>query len=142
MPNGRRARRRIPPYENKGTQQPKFDARVDYDFADGTKKLPFSGGVGGTDGIMHSGIGPFDIRGGSKMGYGKVTYTKNAFKLQAFLNVLDGEATNLVSIDPTGKPLGLTFDTKTFDVELGDTRLLAAKHVLTYGGNLRFNSSI
>ena len=34
---------------------------------------------------MHSGIGPFDIHSGSVQGYGKVDYTKKAFKLQAFL---------------------------------------------------------
>ena len=36
----------------------------------------FSGGVAGTDGIMHTGIGPFDINSGSVMGYGKVNYTQ------------------------------------------------------------------
>ena len=33
----------------------------------------------------------------------------------------------------------MVFDTKTFDIEAGDTRVVASKHVLTYGGNLRFN---
>jgi len=139
VPNGLTPPTPYPPYENKGTEQPKFDGRVDYDFANPDRKLQFSGGIGGTDGIMHTGIGPFDIQGGSKMGYGKVTFLNRAFKLQAFLNVLDGEAINLVSIDQTGTPIGLTFDTKTFDVELGDTKVVAAKHVFTYGGNLRFN---
>jgi len=128
-----------PPYSNQGTTQPKFDARFDYDFPDGERKLQFAGGYGGTDGIMHSGIGPFDVQSGSAMSYGKFTFTKNAFKLQAFLNVLDGEAANLVSLDQSGVPIGLIFNTKTFDVEVGDTQILAAKHVLTYGGNLRFN---
>jgi len=49
-----------PSYTNSGTTQPKFDARVDYDYPNGGK-LSFTGGVAGTDGIMHSGIGPFDI---------------------------------------------------------------------------------
>jgi outer membrane receptor protein involved in Fe transport len=128
-----------PPYSNQGTSQPKFDARFDYDFPDGERKLQFAGGYGGTDGIMHSGIGPFDVQSGSAMSYGKFTFTKNALKLQAFLNVLDGEAANLVSLDESGVPIGLIFNTKTFDVEVGDTQILAAKHVLTYGGNLRFN---
>ena len=46
----------------------KSTARVDYDYADGSK-LSFSGGASGTDGIMHTGIGPFDINSGSVMGY-------------------------------------------------------------------------
>ena len=65
------AQRRIRRYKNQGTTQPKFDARVDYDSPDGAK-LSFSGGVAGTDGIMQSGIGPFNINNGSVLGYGKV----------------------------------------------------------------------
>ena len=53
-----------PAFVNQGTTQPKFDARVDYDFPDGERKLQFSGGFAGTDGIMHTGIGPFDVRSG------------------------------------------------------------------------------
>ena len=66
-----------PPFANTGTTQPKFDARVDYDYEDG-KTLSFSGGVAGTDGIMHSGIGPFDINSGSVMSYAKANFTKGA----------------------------------------------------------------
>ncbi|HET9368770.1 MAG TPA: TonB-dependent receptor [Vicinamibacterales bacterium] len=128
-----------PSYANTGTTQPKFDTRVDYDFPDGQRKLQFSGGLAGTDGIMHTGIGPFDIDEGTMLGYWKVNYEKQAFRIQAFMNILNGEATNLVSIDTSGNPVLLDFDTKTFDVELGDTRVVHAKHVLTYGGNLRYN---
>ncbi|MEZ5319940.1 MAG: TonB-dependent receptor [Vicinamibacterales bacterium] len=128
-----------PPYTNTGTSQPKFDTRVDYDFPDGVRKLQLSGGVAGTDGVMHTGIGPFDIAGGATMGYWKATYLRQAFKLQAFMNFLNGDATNLVSVDTSGQPITLDFNTKTFDVELGDTRVLAARHVVTYGGNVRVN---
>ena len=62
-----------PPFTNAGTAQPKIDGRVDYDYADGGK-LSFSGGASGTDGIMHTGIGPFDINSGSVMGYAKANY--------------------------------------------------------------------
>ncbi|MGE5834957.1 MAG: TonB-dependent receptor plug domain-containing protein, partial [Acidobacteriota bacterium] len=129
----------FPTYANQGTTQPKFDGRADYDFPDGERKMQFSGGYAGTDGIMHSGIGPFDVHSGSAMGYGKFNFTRKAFKLQAFMNVLDGTANNLVSVNEQGVPIDLTFNTKTFDVEVGNTSILAAKHVLTYGGNLRFN---
>jgi outer membrane receptor protein involved in Fe transport len=128
-----------PSYGNTGTSQPKIDVRVDYDFPDGQRKLQISGGFAGTDGVMHTGLGPFDIDGGAKLGYWKVDFTRNAFKLQAFMNTLDGSATNLVSIDPAGKPVGLEFSTRTFDVEVGDTRVVGPKNVFTYGGNLRIN---
>jgi outer membrane receptor protein involved in Fe transport len=128
-----------PAYSNSGTSQPKFDARVDYDFPDGVRKLEFSGGVAGTSGIMHSGIGPFDINRGSTMSYGKMTFTRKAFSLQVFLNALNGKAHNLLTADAQGNPIGLAFNTKTFDIEVGDTHLVAGRHALTYGGNLRLN---
>ena len=128
-----------PFYTNTGTRQPKLDVRVDYDFPDGQRRLQFSGGIAGTDGIMHTGLGPFDIDSGTTLGYWKADFTRGPFRLQAFMNILNGTAGNLVSVDQTGSLLGLDFDTKTFDVELGDTRVVAGKHVLTYGGNLRLN---
>ncbi|HEX5215281.1 MAG TPA: TonB-dependent receptor [Vicinamibacterales bacterium] len=137
IPNGTGTQ--YPTYTNNGTLQPKLDARFDYDFADTTRKLQFAAGVGGTDGVMHTGIGPFDIDRGATMGYWKVNYAKNALRVQAFMNFLNGNATNLVSVTPAAQPIALNFDTKTFDIELGDTRLVQNKHVFTYGGNLRFN---
>ena len=47
------------------------------------RKLSFSGGVAGTDGIMHTGIGPFDITSGTVMGYGKANYTKQGLSRAA-----------------------------------------------------------
>ena len=128
-----------PSYTNTGTMQPKFDGRVDYDFVDGVSKLQFSGGVGGTDGIMHTGIGPFDIQSGTTFSYGKVNYLRGNFRLQGFMNILSGDANSLLSVDPTGTPIDLLFNTKTFDLEAADLKLLGGKHVLTYGGNFRVN---
>ena len=85
-----------PAYTNTGTTQPKFDARVDYDYPDGAK-LSFTGGVAGTDGMMHSGIGPFDIQSGTVMGYGKANYTKKALRASFFTNILHGDADNLLA---------------------------------------------
>jgi outer membrane receptor protein involved in Fe transport len=133
------ARRPYPPFTNQGTSQPKFDARVDYDYTDG-KKLSFSGGAAGTDGIMHTGIGPFDINRGSIMGYGKMNFSNKGFRAGFFTNVLNGDAANLLSIDAAGRPIGFDFLTKTFDFEASNVQTFKGKHVVTYGGNLRFNS--
>ncbi len=46
---------------NQGTTQPKFDGARRLRLSRTARKLSFSGGVAGTDGIMHTGIGPFDI---------------------------------------------------------------------------------
>jgi iron complex outermembrane receptor protein len=127
-----------PPYVNTGTTQPKLDGRVDYDFTDGGK-LSFSGGFAGTEGIMHSGIGPFDINDGSTMGYGRVQYTRRGLRGAFFTNLLDGNATNLLTRDAAGAPIAFDFETKTFDFELSNVQAFAARHVVSYGGNLRFN---
>jgi iron complex outermembrane receptor protein len=131
-------RKDYPGYANQGTTQPKFDARVDYDYPDG-RKLTISGGVAGTDGIMHTGIGPFDINSGSVMGYGKVNFTQKGFKAGFFTNILNGDAANLLTTDTKGVPIGFDFLTKTFDFEASNVQV-KGKHVLSYGGNLRFNA--
>jgi iron complex outermembrane receptor protein len=128
-----------PAYANTGTTQPKFDARVDYDAKDGGKFI-VSGGVAGTSGIMHTGIGPFDIDGGSVMGYAKADYSKKGFHAAFFTNLLDGNASNLLSRDAAGNPIALAFNTKTFDFEASNVQTFQAKHVVTYGGNFRHNT--
>ena len=129
----------LPGLHQPGTTQPKFDARVDYDYADG-KQLSFSGGVAGTDGIMHTGIGPFDINRGSVMGYGKMNFTHKGLRAGFFTNVLDGDAANLLTLDAAGRPIGFDFQTKTFDFEASNVQAFQGKHVVSYGGNLRFNT--
>lgn len=136
IPNG--GTTMYPPYANQGTEQPKVDGRLDYSLDDGAY-LTFSGGYSGTEGIMHSGIGPFDIESGSWMGYAKANYTRGAFRLQGFFNTLDGEAAQLLTRSAGGAPITFIFKTKTFDVEAGHTSMLG-RHVLTYGGNLRHNT--
>jgi outer membrane receptor protein involved in Fe transport len=128
-----------PPFTNEGTSQPKFDARFDYDAPDHSYTMSFAGGFAGTSGMMYSGIGPFSIDKGSAMSYGKWNYDRGAKHLQAFLNILNGDARNLLTVGPDGKPILLSFNTKTFDAEYGDTKVMGPHHVLTYGGNLRLN---
>ena len=79
-------------FANRGTSQPKFDVRVDHELSDAT--ISYAGGVAGTEGLVHSGIGPFDIQAGTYLGYGKVNYTRGALRLQFFTNFLEGKAPN------------------------------------------------
>ena len=127
-----------PDFDNSGSTQPKFDVRVDRDYENG-RKLVLQGGVAGTNGILHSGIGPFQIDNGTVLGYAKVNYTQNALKVNFFTNILNGSATNLLAIDPTGHQLQFDFKSKTFDIEVGNAQALGKSNVLTYGGNLRQN---
>lgn len=128
-----------PPFTNNGTSQPKFDGRVDYDLAGGGV-VTVSGGVAGTEGLIHSGIGPFDIASDSRMTYLTTRYQKGGRRIAFFTNMLQGDAANLLARGPNGQPLPLVFDTKTFDVEASDVRALGTRHVLTYGGNFRRNT--
>jgi outer membrane receptor protein involved in Fe transport len=127
-------------FENQGTSQPKFGLRFDQDFANGGRML-YEGGYYGTEGIVHTGIGPFRLESGSYMAYGRVSYTKGALKVSAFGNFLDAEAPNLLVSDPdTLGPIILAFKTQTYDFEIGNTNVLGGRHILTYGGNVRQNN--
>jgi outer membrane receptor protein involved in Fe transport len=128
-----------PTFENQGTVQPKIDGRVDYDFEDGRQKLIVAGGVAGTEGIIHTGIGPFDINTGSVLGYGKTNYSRGPLRLNAFVNLLDGDAANLLTVDPQGRPLVFRFSNQTYDVEFANVQAIGTMHVLSYGGNVRHN---
>ena len=126
-------------FANRGTSQPKFDVRVDQELSDAT--LSYAGGVAGTEGLVHSGIGPFDMQAGTYLGYGKVSYTRGALRAQFFTNFLDGKAPNLLLPNPaTGLPLELNFKTQTFDGEIGHSVVLDNRHRLSYGGNVRQNN--
>jgi outer membrane receptor protein involved in Fe transport len=128
-----------PAFVNAGTSQPKFDGRLDYDYEDG-RKLSITGGVSGTEGIMHSGIGPFDIDRGSLMSYGRVNFSRKNLRAAAFVQRLDGDATNLIARNPSGAFIPFAFRTNTTDVELSNLHTFAARHVVSYGGNLRRNT--
>ncbi|HUQ88263.1 MAG TPA: TonB-dependent receptor [Vicinamibacterales bacterium] len=135
IPNGTGTQ--YPNFTNTGTTQPKFDARVDYDQA--KYKLVFAGGYSGTDGIFHTGIGPFD---GDSVGVGYATmrYSRGGLKFNVFTNQLNGDARGLLAIGLDGQPILFKFNTKTYDVELGNINAIGTRNVLSYGGNVRFNS--
>jgi outer membrane receptor protein involved in Fe transport len=128
-----------PSFSNSGTEQPKFDGRLDYDFADGMSKLVVAGGYAGTSGIIHTGIGPFQIEQGANTTYVKGTFTRNALRAQFFTNILDGQAPALLSIGVDGKPIQFDFNTKTYDFDLSNISTIGTRHVLSYGGNIRHN---
>ena len=126
-------------YQNRGTSQPKFDLRVDQEINNGT--ITYEGGVGGTEGIIYTGLGPFDIQQGSYMGFTKVNYSKAALKVNFFSNFVDAEAPNLLLLDPsTGRPLQLNFSTQTYDFEAGDSLPIGRSQVVSFGGNFRRNN--
>jgi outer membrane receptor protein involved in Fe transport len=127
-------------FQNSGTKQPKVDARVDQDFSGGGR-MTYNAGYAGSQGLIHTGIGPFRIESGSYTVYGKVGYSKNALRITSFVNRFDAEAPNLLLIDPaSGGPVQLNFKTTTLDFEVAHSSVVAEKHILSYGGNARRNN--
>ena len=105
----------------------------------GAPDLP--GRLRGTRGIIHSAIGPFGIQSGSYLAYGKVAYSKSSLKVNLFGNFANGKAPSLLNVDAdTLKPVQLDFKTQTYDLEVGNSNVIAGKHILTYGGNARRNN--
>lgn len=125
-------------FQNSGTSQPKFDARIDQEL--NGARVTYAAGVAGTEGTIYTGTGPFDIQPGSVMAYGKMNYSRGAFKFNVFTNLVDAEAPNLLIADPTGKPIQLNFKTQTVDVELRHATVIGSRHALNYGGNYRRNN--
>jgi iron complex outermembrane receptor protein len=127
-------------FQNTGTSQPKVDLRVDQEVGEGGR-VTYQGGYAGTKGIVHTGIGPFDIQSGSYLAYGKINYSKNALKVNFFGNFTNAKAPNLLNIDPdTLQAVRLNFKTQTYDLEVGNSNVLAGKHILSYGANYRRNN--
>jgi len=127
-------------FENQGTSQPKFELRVDQDLSGGGR-LIYEAGYGGTAGLIHTGIGPFNLQRGSHLTWGRVSYNKGALRLGVFANLLDAQAPNLLVSDPdTLGPINLTFKTQTYDIELGNTNAMGSNSTITYGANYRRNN--
>ncbi len=125
-----------PPFVNEGTEQPKIDLRVDHN-ASNDSSWSFSAGYAGTDGIVHSGIGPFDVDSSSNLTYGKVSWAKKALNVNVFANLLDGEAQNLLTVGPDGLPIILGFESQTYNIDFSNTNVIGEKNVLTYGATAK-----
>jgi outer membrane receptor protein involved in Fe transport len=126
-------------YTNQGTKQPKLDLRVDQELGGGGR-VSYSAGYAATQGIILTPIGPFDLEKSSRFSYGRVAYAKGGFHLSGFANLIDGKAPNLITLDASGNVLRIDFNTGTYDLDTGYTRLVASRHLLNVGGNLRRNT--
>lgn len=118
-------------FEDEGTEQPKFTLRLDYDM-DRDSKLWFDTGWAQTSGLIHTGIGPFQMDG-VNMYHFKAQWEGANLSARFFLNWLDGDAQNLL------QPLIQTFDQKTYDLELTGNYLLGGSHLVSFGANARYN---
>ncbi len=123
-------------FVNEGTKQPKGEVRLDWDLTE-SSYLSIGGGLARTDGIIHTGIGPFDIDSGTELSYAKIDYNKNAFRIGGFWNRLSADSENLLSRGVDGNFLPFAFQSDTYNVDIGNTSVLGTSHILTYGANAR-----
>ncbi len=127
-----------PPFPNYATKQPKGDARVDYDFPDGRQHLSMSGGGAATGGVFHTGLGPFRLEDGARIVYGRFAYSRDALSVKTFVNLWKAGAFSLLAAGPQG-PLNLSFDNRTWDIDVSNSTTVRSRNLLTYGGNYRKN---
>ena len=126
-----------PGVEPLDSRNPKVDFRLDWDAPDQSSGLRFTGGYAASSGMLHSGLGPFEIQPGTFMGYGRVQYLRGNMEVGAFLNSTRAEYNTLLTLDPQGQSIYSDLSTDVYDLSLRDTRFLGERNILTYGGNLR-----
>jgi outer membrane receptor protein involved in Fe transport len=127
-------------YRNRGTTQPWVDLRFDQDMErrrPGERRISYAVGVAGSDGIIHTGIGPFNLERGSASGYARLSYRRGRLNAMVYANVLRVKGPDLLAFDVEEDPLQLSARTRTFAVDLSDSRLLGGTHILTYGATVR-----
>jgi outer membrane receptor protein involved in Fe transport len=122
-------------FRNRGTTQPRVDLRVDQEVGNG--RLTYGAGIAGTDGIIHSGIGPFNLERGTYFGHLRTSYALDRFRAAATVNLFGAKGSNLLAFNADEEPLRLGVQTRTYDLEASDSRVLGSRHLLTFGGNAR-----
>jgi iron complex outermembrane receptor protein len=125
-----------PTFENTDTVQSRVNVQFDWDTAEDAY-LSVAAGYAATDGILHSGIGPFDIDRGSNMSYLKADWNRGTWHVGAAANYLDGDAVNLLTRGSDGALLPFAFETAAYAFDLTHSTARGEHHVLTYGATYR-----
>jgi iron complex outermembrane receptor protein len=125
-----------PDYDNEGTEQSRVNFEIDWGLGDDAY-VSVAAGYAETDGILHSGIGPFDIDKGSNLSYVKSDWNRGSWHVGASATMLDGDAVNLLTRGADGAPLPLSFVSDAYTLDASNTSELGLRHVLTYGASYR-----
>ncbi|HUL81827.1 MAG TPA: TonB-dependent receptor, partial [Gammaproteobacteria bacterium] len=125
-----------PAFQNEGTHQSRVNAELDWAPSD-SDNVSVGAGYAQTDGILWSGIGPFDVQSGSHLSYFKADWNHETWHFGAAGNFLDGNAINQLTFGANGQPLPLNFASDTYMLDFSNTYQIGTRHSLTYGGNLR-----
>jgi outer membrane receptor protein involved in Fe transport len=125
-----------PVFENLETTQPKFDIRLDQEL-ENASRLSYSGGISWTEGTGHSSAGPAIIKPGSFLGYAKVSYDKENLYVRFISNQVNLNTSFDFVRDSNGQLVNVRYDSRDYGLEGGNSILLAERHFLTFGGNVR-----
>ncbi|HSC16522.1 MAG TPA: TonB-dependent receptor [Gammaproteobacteria bacterium] len=125
-----------PEYENDGTEQARVNVALEWETSDDAY-VSVAAGYADTDGILHSGIGPFDIEKGSNLSYVKSDWHNGNWHVGASATMLDGDAVNLLTRGSDGALLPLSFVSDAYTLDASNTSELGPRHVLTYGASYR-----
>ncbi len=119
-------------FVNTGTDQPKIDLRFDWEKGE-DKTLTFKIGAAGSSGIIHTGIGPFQMDSDTWNAYAEVNYETPNWDIKFFNNVLDGLGTNLLN------GILFEFETELYALQANGRTAIGDKNLLLYGLDVRYN---
>ena len=119
-------------FENRGTRQPKFDARVDWN-DDRNRLWSFRGGLAGAYGLIHSALGPGEFAPGSYASYLEADHQGSTYEVKAYWNRLDWPfRIVLFGLDQTAS-------NDTYAVEATRQLTVGERHRMIAGGTLRLD---
>ena len=119
-------------FENRGTKQPKFDVRVDWD-ANPSRVWSIRSGVAGANGLLHTALGPIEFTSGSYASYLELDYRSDRFDFKTYWNRLDA---------PFGIVLfGLDEDAvnNTYVADVARRFAFGGRHKLVTGASVRLD---
>jgi iron complex outermembrane receptor protein len=119
-------------FVNTGTEQPKVDLRFDWETGE-DETLSFKVGAAGSSGIIHTGIGPFQMDDDTWNGYLELNYDTPHWDIKFFNNILDGQGVNLLNA------LNFDFETELYALQANGRAALGDHNYLLFGADVRLN---
>jgi outer membrane receptor protein involved in Fe transport len=116
----------LPTYTNLGTTQYKTDLRVDFR-PDADRLWRFDAGFAKSDGVLLTGLGPFDART-LHQGYAGARYQRGGFRFSAGFDAHRAEYVGFLTPDT------VDVSAQTFRAEAQQQVVIDTRHVLNFGG--------
>ena len=119
-------------FVNRGTRQPKVDARIDWD-GDSSRLWSVRGGLAGVNGLIHSALGPGELADGSYASYLELDHRRDDLDVKVYWNRLHWP----FHIALFGLDERATNDTYAADVT--KRAVFGRGQNLTFGGSMRLD---